>query len=293
MGSLPAALSDSDADAGASVLTGVPAAFDHPNDRAEFRRAAHQPGVELYRAHIIRHAFEPHTHEAYGLGAIESGVERFRYRGADHLAPSGSVVLMNPDELHTGRAETEGGWRYRMVYIDPDVVARVSGEAGWWFDTAVGHDAPGAQRVTALLDTLWQAREPLAFDSALYTLLSEFRRHAQVPRDAPSEGAPRFSPVVDYLRANLSRRLTLDELAAVAELSPFHFLRRFQSHYHATPQQMLMALRLFEAKRLLAAGIAPAQAALAAGLTDQAHLTRAFSRRYGVTPARYQKQVRG
>jgi len=277
---------------GAPVLTGVPAAFDHPNDRAEFRHAAHQPGVELYRAHIIRHAFEPHTHEAYGLGAIESGVERFRYRGADHLAPSGSVVLMNPDELHTGRAETEGGWRYRMVYIDADVVARVTGEAGWWFDTAVGHDAASAQRVTLLLDTLWQAHEPLAFDSALYTLLNEFRRHARVPRDAQPEGAPRFAPIIDYLRANLSRRLTLDDLAAVAGLSPFHFLRRFQSHYHATPQQMLMALRLFEAKRLLAAGIEPAHVALAAGLTDQAHLTRAFSRRYGVTPARYQKQVR-
>ena len=55
---------------------------------------------------------------------------------------------------------------------------------------------------------------------------------------------------------------------------------------------MLMALRLFEAKRLLAAGETPAQTALAAGLTDQAHLTRAFTRRYGVTPGRYQKQVR-
>ncbi|WP_424626535.1 AraC family ligand binding domain-containing protein [Achromobacter marplatensis] len=281
------------AEPGAPVLTGVPAAFDHPNDRAEFRHAAHQPGVELYRAHIVRHAFEPHTHEAYGLGAIESGVERFRYRGAEHLAPSGSVVLMNPDELHTGQAETETGWRYRMAYIDPDVVARVTGESDWWFDTAVGHDSACAQRVTALLDTLWQAREPLAFDSALYTLLGEFRRHAQVPRAAPDEGALRFAPVIDYLRAHLSRRLTLDELAAVAGLSPFHFLRRFQAQHHATPQQMLMALRLFEAKRLLAASIEPAQVALAAGLTDQAHLTRAFSRRYGVTPARYQKQVRG
>ncbi|MFY0479495.1 AraC family transcriptional regulator [Achromobacter marplatensis] len=277
---------------GAPVLAGVPAAFDHPNDRAEFRHAAHQPGVELYRAHIVRHAFDSHTHEAYGLGAIESGVERFRYRGADHLAPSGSVVLMNPDELHTGRAETETGWRYRMAYIDPDVVARVTGESGWWFDLAVGHDSAGAQRVTALLDTLWQAREPLAFDSALYLLLGEFRRHAQVPRATPGEGAQRFAPVIDYLRAHLSRRLTLEELAAVAGLSPFHFLRRFQAQHHATPQQMLMALRLLEAKRLLAAGVAPAQVALASGLTDQAHLTRAFSRRYGVTPARYQKQVR-
>lgn len=279
-------------DLAAPAMPGVPQAFEHPGDRAEFRQAAHLPGVELYRAHIIRYAFEPHTHEAYGLGAIEAGVERFRYRGAEHLAPSGSVVLMNPDELHTGRAETEGGWRYRMVYLDPDVVARVTGESGWWFDTAVGHDAAGAQRVTALLDTLWQAREPLAFDSALYALLGEFRRHARVPRALRDEAAPRFAPVIDYLRANLARRLTLDELAAVAGLSPFHFLRSFQAQYHATPQQMLMALRLFEAKRRLAAGEPPTQVALASGLTDQAHLTRAFSRRYGVTPSRYQKQVR-
>ncbi|CAB5513320.1 HTH-type transcriptional activator RhaS [Achromobacter anxifer] len=279
-------------DPAAPAMPGVPAAFDHPGDRAEFRHAPHLAGVELYRAHIVRYAFEPHTHEAYGLGAIESGVERFRYRGADHLAPSGSVVLMNPDELHTGRAETEGGWRYRMAYLDPEVVTRVTGERGWWFDAAVGHDAAGAQRITALLDALWQAREPLAFDSALYTLLGEFRRHARVLRPAAAEGAPRFAPVIEYLRAHLSRRLTLDELAAVAGLSPFHFLRSFQAQYHATPQQMLMALRLFEAKRRLAAGESPAQVALASGLTDQAHLTRAFARRYGVTPARYQKQVR-
>ena len=36
-------------DMAAPPITGVPAAFDHPNDRAQFRRPAHQPGVELYR----------------------------------------------------------------------------------------------------------------------------------------------------------------------------------------------------------------------------------------------------
>lgn len=84
----------------------VPDHFDHPLDAAEFKRPPHLAGVELYRAHIVRHAFEPHTHEAFGLGAIESGVERFRYRGTEHLAPADTLVLMNPDELHTGRAET-------------------------------------------------------------------------------------------------------------------------------------------------------------------------------------------
>ena len=119
----------------------VPDTFEHPLDAAEFKRPAHREGVELYRAHIVRHAFEPHTHEAFGLGAIEAGVERFRYRGEDHLAPADTLVLMNPDELHTGRAETAAGWRYRMAYLDAPVLEQISGERGWWFADAVANRA--------------------------------------------------------------------------------------------------------------------------------------------------------
>lgn len=273
-------------------MQGVPEHFDHPLDRAQFRRPAHRDGVELYRAHIVRHTFEPHTHEAYGLGAIESGVERFRYRGSDHLAPQDSRVMMNPDVLHTGRAETDGGWRYRMAYIDPDVVETVTGQRGVWFRDAVEHDAARAKRVTVLLDALWRTDEPLVFDGLLFELLDAFSDQACAARQASRDAAPRFARVVEYLRENLPRRLTLGELAAVAGLSPFHFLRAFRTQYDATPQQMLMALRLFEAKRRLADGAAPAQVAADVGLSDQAHLTRTFAQRYGVTPARYQRQVR-
>ena len=275
-----------------ALFSGVPEAFEHAGDAAEFKRPPHRPGVELYRAHIVRHAFEPHLHEGFGLGAIESGVERFRYRGGDHLAPPNSLVLMNAGEVHTGRAETEAGWRYRMVYIDPAVVEAVTGERGWHFSEAVGHDAPRARRVGRLLQRLWAAEEPLAFDSLLFTLLAELRPHARVSRPAAAEGALRFARVIDYMREHAEERLTLEHLAAVAGLSPFHFLRRFKAACHATPQQMLMALRLLRAKRLLADGLAPAQAAAASGLADQAHLTRAFAHRYGVTPARYQRQLR-
>src|SRR5512146_766211 len=272
-------------------MQAFPEQFDHAQERAEFRRLAFRPGVELYRARIVRHAFQPHAHDAFGFGAIESGVERFRYGGGEHLAPPDSVVLMNPDELHTGRAESEDGWRYRMVDIDPDVVERVTGEGGWWFDDVVRRHVPVARRVTRLLDGLWHAREPLAFDSLLFSLLDELRTYARVPR-ATVTHAQRFGAVIDYLHSHLSQRLSLEELAAVAGLSPFHFLRCFQKQYHATPQQMLMALRLGAAKRLLASGETPAQVAAATGLADQAHLTHAFAQRYGTTPARYQRQLR-
>lgn len=270
----------------------IPERFEHASDRAEFRQPT-RAGVELYRAHIVRHAFEPHTHEGFGLGVIERGVERFRYAGSEYVAPAGAIVAMNPDELHTGRAGTDQGWRYRMMYIEPAALAEISGDGHWWFSAAViDRDHTRALRLEALLESLWRATEPLAFDSLLLQFVIELRPHARIAAAARVERAQRFAPVLDYMHAHLGDRIVLDDLAAVAGLSPFHFLRRFREQHHATPQQMLMALRLGAAKRLLALGEAPAGVAAATGLADQAHLTKAFARRYGTTPARYQRQVR-
>ncbi len=273
-------------------MQGVPESFEHTADVAQFRRPFARAGIELYRAHIVSHAFEPHTHAAFGFGAIEQGVERFRYAGTDHLAPAQSMVLMNPDVLHTGRAETPGGWRYRMIYVEPAVLAQVCGQDDWWFSQAVvADDRPRAQRVSGLLAALWQAQEPLAFDSLLFQLVTELQPLVRMAGAARTDKPARLAPVLDFMQAHLEQRLSLEDLAQVADLSPFHFLRQFKAQYHVTPQQMLMALRLYRAKDLLAKGHAAAQVAAAAGLCDQAHLTRAFSRRYGVTPARYQQQL--
>lgn len=275
------------------MLEGVPLHFESPLDQAEFRQWPERPGIELYRAHIVRHAFAPHTHEAFGFGAIEHGVERFRYAGSEHLAPADSIVLMNPDVLHTGQAETVGGWRYRMIYLEPAALAALSGDGDWWLDGAVApHDRARARHLSGLLESLWRAREPLAVDSLLLEVARTLRPLARIARPARPESAARFDRVIERMRAQLDLPLRLEDLAREAGLSPFHFLRSFRAHFHVTPHQMLMAQRLYAAKCRLAAGEAPARVALATGLCDQAHLTRAFARRYGVTPARYQRQVR-
>ena len=277
-------------------MNAVPHTFDSPLDAAEFKRPA-RDGVELYRAHIVRHAFDPHLHEAFGLGVIDAGVERFRYRGTEHLAAPGTLVLMNPGELHTGRAETAQGWRYRMVYLDEALVEAVTGER-WWFADATAHDPAVARRLSAQLAALWQAPDALASDSALAELLAALRPHAQVAQPANERMTAHDTATDTNLARSLTlmhddhaSALTLDRLAAEAGLSPFHFLRRFKLRYHVTPHQMLMAVRLAHAKQLLAAGMPPAEVAPAVGLADQAHLTKRFARMHGVTPARYQAQV--
>lgn len=276
-------------------MQAVPETFDSPLDAAEFKRTARE-GVELYRARIVRHAFDPHLHEAFGLGVIDAGAERFRYRGAEHTAPAGTLVLMNPGELHNGRAAVEQGFRYRMVYLDEALVEAVTGERGWWFADATVHDPAAARRLSVQLAALWQAPDALALDSALAELVAMLRPHARVgrpERDTPTAADAGLARSLALVHDDYASELTLERLAAAAGLSPFHFLRRFKQRYHATPHEMLMAVRLARAKQQLAGGMRAAEVAAAVGLADQAHLTRRFARMHGVTPAKYQTQVRG
>lgn len=272
-------------------MQGVPEQFPYEKDRAQFRHLPALPGVELYHAHISRYAFEPHTHEAFGIGTIDFGAERFRYRGVNHVAPTHSLVLMNPDELHTGESASDEGWRYRMIYIEPQTLETLSGEQGWWFTDAVREDFATAQQLSQALAALWQATDSLAVESLMFTIMQLFRPHARVACQLKAEPANRFEVVKEYLRANACRNITLAELAAMVSLSPYHFLRQFKRQFHVTPHQMLMAFRLFDARQLLIRGVPLAEVAATVGLTDQAHLTRAFAQRYGITPGRYQKQV--
>ncbi len=269
----------------------VPEIFPCEQDRAQFQHFAELPGVELYQAHITRYAFEPHTHEAFGIGTIESGAQRFRYRGANYTAPQHSLVMMNPDELHTGESACDEGWRYRMIYIDPQEMDRLTGDRHWWFTDALRTDARLAQPFSQLLAQMWRAESTLERESILLELLELMRPLARQGQQRPVEGAHRFDAVREYLRENLAEPVRLDALAALASLSPWHFLRSFKQHFHVTPHQMLMAFRLFAAKQQLARGDSAAIVAASVGLTDQAHLTRAFAHRYGITPGRYQKQV--
>lgn len=274
-------------------MQGVPEQFPSEKDRAQFRQLSALPGVELYQAHISRYAFEPHTHEAFGIGAIDFGAERFRYRGANHVAPAQSLVMMNPDELHTGQSIGEEGWRYRMIYIDPSVLETVTGERGWWFPDVVKENFPVSRQLSQAIAALWQAPDSLTAQGQMLQLIELFRPHARIAQKNLPEKGLRFDRVRDYLRDCYAQPVTLAELADLVSLSPIHFLRQFKQEFHVTPHQMLMAFRLFEAKRLLAQGHRAAEVALSVGLSDQAHLTRAFAHRYGITPVRYQKQVFG
>lgn len=266
--------------------------FDHAEEYVRFRNAPCLPGVELYAARLVGHAFSAHVHEAFSLGVIEAGAQRFRYRGTNHVADAGTLVLLNPDEPHTGEAAVAAGWRYRNVYVSPELFAQLAGGAAW-FATPTAREPVLAGRLAGALDLLWDAPEPLAGQVALLGVVGDIA--ARLGREAAkvrvADGRGRFAVVLDYIEAHLDQPLDLAVLAGLAGLSMHHFARSFAAAFHVSPHRYVQARRLLRAKRLLAGRHHVAAVAAEVGLTDQSHLTRWFRQTYGVTPGQYQAQI--
>ncbi len=91
--------------------------------------------------------------------------------------------------------------------------------------------------------------------------------------------------VTEYIHEHLHQDLKLVELSAIAQLSPYHFLRLFKQRIGITPHQYILQRRIEKAKHLLKhSELSIADIAVLTGFSDQSHLTRCFKRIVGITP---------
>ncbi len=98
----------------------------------------------------------------------------------------------------------------------------------------------------------------------------------------------RLRRTIDYIEANLSRDLRLDEMADNVQMSPYTFGQLFRRSTGLTPHQYLLRARIREAKRLLREGRSHiADISLQLGFSDQSHFTRVFHKLTGVTPKQF------
>jgi AraC family transcriptional regulator len=118
-------------------------------------------------------------------------------------------------------------------------------------------------------------------------------QHGATARCAPQQlGQKRIARLGDYIEANLTRQVTLRELASVAGLSPFHFARCFKASTGLAPHQYVTARRIELAKRLIMTTTQPVrEVAWLVGWENISHFRRQFAAQVGVVPMQLRRAV--
>lgn len=74
------------------------------------------------KAHFMQHAFSRHSHETYSIGLTQSGVQAFHCAGELHASRPGDLILFNPDAAHDGQRGAKDGFGYSILYVPEEIV---------------------------------------------------------------------------------------------------------------------------------------------------------------------------
>jgi len=253
-----------------------------------------QPGsVERIEAWFGSHGYDPHRHDTYSIGRTLAGVQSFHYKGTLCHGVPGNTLVLHPDEVHDGMAGTDAGFRYRMAYIDPALIQNVlSGEPLPFIAGGLSSDPRLYRASEAFVQALDHPLETLEEQDAVYDLAMALRAVGGKPRGRKRLDYRSAERARAFIMEHLHLGITLEMLEQASGREQWSLSRDFRALYGTSPYRFVTLRRLDTVRRLMLDGFSLVDAALAAGFHDQSHMTRHFTRCYGVSPLRWLERLR-
>jgi AraC family transcriptional regulator len=231
-----------------------------------------------------------------------------RYEGVKRLVPPPAGAIMLLPAGTPARVRSSGRKDQLHIFLEPGLVGRVAAEA-FGLDPARltvppldGLELPHLRAAMTAVDaelTAGGAGGSLAAESLANLLAVHLIRHVSAPRQPTHRRAgtlprARLRAVVEYIEEHLDAGPTLEQLAAIARLSPNYFACQFNRATGLPPHQYVIARRVERAKQFLQTGsdISLAEVAAEAGFSDQSQFSHHFKRLIGVTPGQFRKRGR-
>lgn len=263
--------------------------------KAIFWRDPSLPFIETRAVSGSRACYDPHTHATFSIGTVLNGQAQYLNRGRRALAGAGSVVMINPGDVHACNPREDSVWAYRMLFIDSVWLAGVQREIGvslhqdlQMFSQTLSQEHRVFQSLNHLLLSLWQPAERLAKESAMLDFLIRLHQEFDTVKLALKSNH-RLSRAADYIAAHCVEDLSLQDICQASQLSRSYLIRAFKQQYGLTPHAFLLNHRVQHAQSLLKKGQAIVDVASACGFADQAHFQRVFKRQVATTPGLYLK----
>jgi AraC-like DNA-binding protein len=261
-----------------------------PKAAPKFWRSDALPHIEAREIFDGRDVcYAPHMHEAFSIGAITGGTSTYVNGKHAERIGAGSVVVMNPGDVHACNPVDAEPWSYRMLYVDAHWLTRVQSGKDWRpYAIASTRDGALFFGLNGLAETLFDESAG-AFEKECAALTFFTDMHARLAAGSTASGAaqPSLARVAETIREHCNAPIGIQDLCDVSGLSASHLIRAFKARFGMTPHAYQMNWRIEYCRAQLKRGRALADVAADAGFADQAHMQRTFKRLVAATPGQY------
>ncbi|MBV4457951.1 AraC family transcriptional regulator [Pseudomonas sp. COR58] len=271
-------------------------AAKHPEKAPRFWRDDALPFIEARAIADGREVcYARHSHAHFSIGAITAGRSTYVHEQSQQEVAAGTVVLMNPGDVHACNPIDDQPWSYLMLYVETPWLTDLQHQMGFSADlefrrfSAIRSDDPELFRD---LQTLYgvlvdRQQDVLCKESAAVEFFSDLQTRLNPAQPPVREPNVKLEHAAAFIREHCTQLLSLDDICAAAQLSPSYLIRAFKHHYGMTPHAFVVNQRIQFAQERLRSGQLIADVALEAGFADQAHFQRVFKQHLAATPGQY------
>jgi AraC family transcriptional regulator len=236
-------------------------------------------------------------HSSSCIAFVRRGSFGYRVRGHGHELVAGSVLIgASEDEYVCTHEHHAGGDECLAYHFSHELADEIGGARVW----TLGSVPPIAELMVLgdLADSSAHRRAALGADEAALLFASRFaevaRGEKRDPIRAQRRDRRRAVEAALFIETHASEPIGLEDAAAIAGLSAFHFLRIFSKVLGVSPHQYLVRARLRRAAQLLAVeDRSITQVAYDSGFADLSNFVRTFRRAAGVSPRAFRRTARG
>jgi AraC-like DNA-binding protein len=236
-------------------------------------------------------------HRCHSISYVRKGSFGCHSRGRFFELVAGSILVGHPGDEYVCSHDHVCGDECLSFFLTPELVQTIGDKRDIWRIGCVP-PLPELMVLGELAQTAAEGRTDIGLDEVGQLFASRFAEvvsgRQQKPVTATARDRRRAVETALWIDAQSRRSIDLEDAAAQADISPFHFLRLFSDVLGVTPHQYLVRSRLRHAARLLADHErSVTDIAYDVGFGDLSNFVRTFHRAAGVSPRRFRQASRG
>ena len=242
---------------------------------------------------LSHHHFPRHFHDHYVIELVVNGVDNFYCDGKNYTAENDQLVLINPGEVHTGNTVSDTPLQYYSLYPDKKALQQVAASLGiclpedFYFQRSLLDQSRLTEKFKMLFNSFDSTYSVLQQQEFFFDCMYELLQPADVAdhqSSLPYNKDNRVQLLIDFMYSHYKEDISLQQLADLVRVNPFHLVRLFKKSVGISPYDYLLIVRAENAKQLLRKGFKVKDAATASGFYDSSHFNRMFYRIAGTSP---------